>query len=157
MFNKLVKKFKKVFVRKHSSTYQGRRPYHVGWLAPDKSLDDLKLFLHNQWGFGRNIMHVDEPGLVLSWQKVTPDHGSYNIRVYSDGEIRGHYEVIPETGVLERKEDKGEAETKEEFLRFLDGFSVDKKFVTALTPSPSDHDPKPEILQDEPGEVSAPE
>lgn len=130
----------------------GRKPFHVGWMAPGKSLDEVRLYLHSEWGFGRNDSHINDPDLVLNWCRLTSDHKKYSIQIYSDGEIRGYYENIPITGVLEKPSEMGEKEAKEEFIKFLGECSVEKKFISHHTSESKQIEPAPEMIS-----ISVPE
>ncbi len=127
--------------------YPGRQPYHVGWVAPGKSLDDLRLQLHANWGFGGQFMSFEDTEQVLSWRKIEPHGGQYHIRIFKDGEIRGHYEKMPETGVLEHLSEKGQREAKEDFIKFLGDCMVDKKHISTITRDPDVIDPEAEIIE----------
>lgn len=124
---------------------KGRQRYHIGWLAPGKTLDDLKKHLHEAWGFGNHFIAWVDEDQVMSWRKLTDFEDQYHLRVYKDGEIRGHYEYTPEAHPLEHMEEKGEGDTTKEFLKFLGDFAVQKKYTSHLTMDPNAFDPKSEI------------
>jgi hypothetical protein len=98
---------------------KGRQKYHLGWLAPSKTLEDLKMHLHLKWGFGNHFIAWIDQDQVLSWRKLTDFQDQYHLRVYKDGEICGHFEYTPEAHPLEHLEEKGEIDKKEDFLKFL--------------------------------------
>src|SRR5947207_546623 len=62
-----------------------RQKYHIGWLAPGKTLEDLKKHLHSKWGFGNHFVAWMDSGQVLSWRKLTDFEDQYHLRVFEDG------------------------------------------------------------------------
>ena len=124
---------------------KGRQKYHIGWLAPGKTLEELKLHLHTKWGFGNHFIAWIDESQVLSWRKLTDFEDQYHLRIYKDGEICGHFEFTPEAHPLEHMEEKGEMNKKEDFLKFLDGFVVQEKYISHLKIDPEAFDPKSEI------------
>ncbi len=147
MYASLLAKVQKLLQKLGLMKPSGRRPYHVGWLAPEKTLEDLRIYLHGEWGFGKNDKEAGERESVLSWRKLTNNHEEYVLHVYRDGEMRGYYQKLPVTGVLEKPSEMGEREAKEEFLKFLGEFSVEKKYISELKPVSTQVEPPPEIIQ----------
>lgn len=126
----LFPKLQKPFARFHSST---RQQYHLGWLAPGKSLKELERHLHDAWGFGNHFIAWEDSGQVLSWRKLVDFEHQYHIRVFTDGEIRGHYEYTPEGKPLSHFEEVDEEERLEQFKKFLGNFLVSKRHEMHLT------------------------
>lgn len=126
-----------------------RQKYHIGWLAPGKTLEELKLHLHSKWGFGNHFIAWTDNKQVLSWRKLTDFEDQYHLRVFSDGEIRGHFEFTPEAHPIEHLEEKGETDKKEDFLKFLGDFVVQKKYVSHLQMDPNAYNPESEMVLDE--------
>ena len=124
---------------------KGRQRYHIGWLAPGKTLVRLKKHLHDKWGFGNHFIAWVDEEQVLSWRKLTDFEDQYHLRVYEDGEIRGHYELTPEAHPLEHVEEKGEMDKTPDFLKFLGDFVTQKKHISHLQMDPGAFDPKSEI------------
>jgi hypothetical protein len=124
---------------------KGRQKYHIGWLAPHKTLEELKQHLHEKWGFGNHFIAWIDEDQVLSWRKLTDFQDQYHLRVYKDGEICGHLEFTPEAHPVEHMEEKGETDKKEDFLKFLDDYVTQKKFISHLKMDPNAFDPKSEI------------
>ncbi len=124
---------------------KGRQRYHIGWLAPGKTLEDLKKHLHEKWGFGNHFIAWSDQAQVLSWRKLVNFNDQYHLRVFSDGEIRGHFEITPEAHPLDHFEEKGEIEKKEDFLKFLGGFATQEKHISHLKIDPDAYNPDSEI------------
>ncbi len=124
---------------------KGRQKYHLGWLAPNKTLEDLKNHLHEKWGFGNHFIAWIDEDQVLSWRKLTDFQDQYHLRVYKDGEVCGHFEYTPEAHPLEHIEEKGEVDRTPDFLKFLGDMIIEEKYISNLTMDPNAFDPKSEI------------
>ena len=127
---------------------KGRQKYHVGWLAPGRTLKGLKKHLHEKWGFGNHFIAWIDEDQVLSWRKLTDFADQYHLRVYKDGEICGHFEYTPEAHPLQHLEEKGEMNKKEDFLKFLGEFVTQEKHISHLKMDPNAFDPKSEVTLD---------
>ena len=140
----------KTLLRWHLIWHQkGRQRYHVGWLASGKTLEELKKHLHEKWNFGNHFIAWVDDGQVLSWRKLANFNDQYHLRVFSDGEIRGHFEFTPEAHPIEHLEEKGEREAKEDFLKFLDDFATEEKYISNLKMDPDAYSPESEVLMEE--------
>ncbi|MEI8174975.1 MAG: hypothetical protein WCG28_03435 [bacterium] len=124
---------------------EGRQRYHIGWLSPGKTLEGLKKHLHEKWGFGNHFIAWGDQSQVLSWRKLLNFNKQYHLRVFSDGEIRGHFEFTPEAHPIEHFEEKGEEERKEDFLNFLGDFITQKRYISHLGTDPDAYNPDSEI------------
>jgi len=79
--------------------HSGRQPYVLGRLNPRYQAEDLRRHLAEQ-GFEPAILAWKDSGEVLSMRKVDKHIFQWHVRLFSDGEIRGHYEYSPEGGAL---------------------------------------------------------
>ena len=136
------------FLLKYHIVYHSnkRQRYHIGWLAPGKTLEGLKLYLHSKWGFGNHFIAWTDKKQVLSWRKLTDFQDQYHLRVFSDGEIRGHFELTPEAHPIEHLTEKGEVDKKEDFLKFLGDFVVERKYISHLKVDPNAYNPESEVV-----------
>ena len=125
-----------------------RQRYHIGWLAPHKTLEELKKHLYTKWNFGNHFVAWTDNGQVLSWRKLTDFKDQYHLRVFEDGEIRGHYEFTPEAHPIDHFSEKGEQAKKKDFLKFLGDFATQKKYVSHLVMDPDAWNPNSEITVD---------
>jgi hypothetical protein len=138
--------FQKAFLKFHIIFHEkGRQRYHIGWLATGKTLEGLKKHLHDKWGFGNHFIAWGDDGQVLSWRKLADFKDQYHLRVYKDGEIRGHFELTPESHPIEHFDEKGESFHKMEFLKFLGDFVTEKKHISYLKVDPNAYNPDSEI------------
>lgn len=121
-----------------------RQKFHLGWIHPSKSLADLKNHLSNKWQFGNHFVAWEDSSQVLSWRKLVSFDKQYHIRVYDDGEIRGHFEYTPESAPLKHFFEEDETAGREGFMKFLDGYMVDKKYQRHIEREPALLDPDSE-------------
>lgn len=125
--------FQRILLKWHIIWHNnGRQRYHIGWLAPGKTLEGLKKHLHLQWGFGNHFIAWTDSGQVLSWRKLADFNDQYHLRVFSDGEMRGHYEFTPEGHPFGHLDEKSESFRKKDFLKFLGNFVVKQKHISHL-------------------------
>ena len=113
---------------------KGRQPYRIGWLAPGKTLEELEKHLHTEWGFGNHFVAWKDNGQVLSWRKLESFDNQYHLRVFKDGEIRGHHEYTPESKPVAHFAEMNEEPKFEDFKKFLGDFVVQKKYISHLVP-----------------------
>lgn len=113
-----------------------RQKYHLGWLSRGKDLDGLKKHLSENWNFGNHFIAWVDKGQVLSWRKLPDFNFQYHLRVFEDGEIRGHYEFTPEAHPLAHLREKLHEERKEEFYKFLGDFITEERVITKLSLDP---------------------
>lgn len=74
-----------------------KQPYLLGRLKEGITPEAAKLHLLKQGFFSNRIAYFD-PGQTHSMRRLDetlPDR-QYHLRIFSDGEIRGHYEYTPE-------------------------------------------------------------
>jgi hypothetical protein len=96
----------------------GRQNYLLGRLHPERTLDELQERLRG-WDFEHVVMAWTDDGQVLSWRKRVSFTHQYHIRVFEDGEIRGHYEYAPEAAPLWHLLEVGQVPREEDFRAFL--------------------------------------
>lgn len=110
-----------------------RQPYHLGWLKKNQNHQALKKFLKDN-DFNYIYISWVDPDEVINMRKVVNTTKQYHVRLFSDGEIRGHYEFTPESHPIKHLLEKGMTE----------GFDYLKPLLkTMIDPSPADHAPKP--------------
>lgn len=126
-----------------------RQKFHIGWLAPHHTLAGLKKHLLSQWGFGNHFVAWEDPSQVLSWRKLASFKEQYHIRVYSNGEIRGHFEYTPEAAPFKHLLEKGERAKTKDFLKFLGHFVTTKKHVSVVLPDTTVPNVDSEIIFDD--------
>ena len=75
--------------------HSGRQPFVVGKLNSKYGVEDLRRLLTSA-GFEQAILAWRDSDEVLSMRKVDERVFQWHIRLYTDGEVRGHYEYSSE-------------------------------------------------------------
>ena len=76
-------------------SHAGRQRFLIGKIAPHQSIRQIVDFLLT-CGYGNHFIAWKDEGEVVSLRKVVDFAYQYHIRIFQDGEIRGHYEYTPE-------------------------------------------------------------
>jgi hypothetical protein len=72
-----------------------RQNFLIGRIAPGISVNEIVNFLISQ-GYGNHFIAWEDTGQVVSLRRVVGFERQYHVRIFEDGEIRGHYEYTPE-------------------------------------------------------------
>ena len=72
-----------------------RQNYVIGHLVPGVTIAAIVEFLVER-GYGNHFIAWKDQGEVVSLRRVVGFEYQYHIRIFEDGEIRGHYEYTPE-------------------------------------------------------------
>lgn len=75
--------------------HSGRQEYLLGRLAPGVSERDLVLHLLEA-GYANHFFAWKDSGEMVSLRRLESFQFQYHIRIFEDGEVRGHYEYTPE-------------------------------------------------------------
>lgn len=114
--------------------HKERQKFHIGWIAPHYTLADLKKHLSSEWGFGNHFVAWEDSSQVLSWRKLNSFNQQYHLRVFSDGELRGHFEYTPEAAPISHLMKTGQAAKTKDFLKFLGKYATTKKYISHIVP-----------------------
>lgn len=106
-----------------------RQRFHIGWISPGKTLADMKAHLSHKYQFGNHFVAWEDSDQVLSWRKLDGFEYQYHLRVYKDGELRGHYEKTPEAAPIAHFFEQEEEPRTEDFLMFLGPFVSKYRFL----------------------------
>lgn len=98
--------------------HEGRQNYLFGHLRPDRKLEDFLKHIAGH-GFGNHFIAWTDDGEVASLRLLDGFKWQYHLRVFSDGEVRGHYEHTPEAHPIRHLKEVGMKPDFETFLRFL--------------------------------------
>lgn len=125
----------KILLKLHIIWHEnGRQRYHIGWLRKGATLEELKKHLSEKWHFGNHFVAWKDDDQVLSWRRLENFEKQWHLRVYADGEIRGHYEDTPEASPLRHMREIDETDRTEEFRTFLGPYCVRRRSPIRLTP-----------------------
>ncbi len=87
---------------KHNS----RQPYLIGRLKSNLNEKDLRQKLATA-GFTNDYLAWIDPDEILNMRKIVNTIYQYHVRLFWDGEIRGHYEYTAESHPFKHLYDKG--------------------------------------------------
>lgn len=107
--------------------HEGRSErFPVGSIAPHSSIDKVVEYLIAQ-GYAYHKVAWEDEGEIVGLRKVVNFEFQYHIRIYVDGEVRGHYEFTPESYPLLHLYEVGQEERREEFLELLKEHIIEYK------------------------------
>ncbi len=113
-----------------------RQRFPIGWLRSGATLQELEDHLSKNWGFGNHFVAWKDTDQVLSWRRLENFEEQWHLRVYADGELRGHYERTPEANPIEHFREVGELDRLDDFKKFLGEYCADQPSPMTLTPDP---------------------
>jgi hypothetical protein len=96
----------------------GRQHYLLGHLAQQETIESLVAFLVER-GFGNHFVALRDEGEVVGLRHVPNFKYQYHIRIFEDGEVRGHYEYTTECHPFRHDRGEGFEDRTEEFLELL--------------------------------------
>ena len=102
------------------STHEGRQNFALGHIATGVSLKELVDHLVLQ-GFANHFVAWKDDGEVISLRRVENFTHQYHIRIFSDGEVRGHYEFTPECYPFLHLKAVGQEHHPEVFTKLFEG------------------------------------
>ncbi len=103
--------------------HEERQSFLLGKLAPGRSLMKLISFLINQ-GYGNHFIAWKDEGQLVSLRLVKNFTYQYHLRIFEDGEIRGHYEYTPECHPFLHLQEKSFEDRHKEFSDLLRGWII---------------------------------
>ena len=83
-------------------------------------------------GYTNHFVAWKDPGQVLSFRKLVGLKYQYHLRLFTDGEIRGHYEVTPESHPIAHFLEHGLEDRSQEFIDVLKDWLVPTKDFAVL-------------------------
>jgi len=97
---------------------RGRQPYLLGKIAPGVSIEEFVTLLIKK-GFAYHRVAWEDEGEVVSLRYVENFVHQYHLRVFEDGEVRGHHEYTPECYPLLHLFDVGFEDRREPFMKMF--------------------------------------
>lgn len=97
-----------------------RQPYRIGQIQKGVGLEEIQQHLARNGFFLERVAYPD-PGQTLSMRRLSDEHPDrqYHLRVFSDGEVRGHYEYTPEDHPIQHLNEALFEKREEDFKGFL--------------------------------------
>lgn len=100
----------------------GRQNFVLGKLKENTDMSSFTFYLINNYGFEiQNFAWIDSDQ-VVSLRKPHMDIFQYHLRVYQDGEVRGHYEFAPEARALDHFLEIGFHDRSDDFMEWIREF-----------------------------------
>ena len=81
------------------------------------------------WGFEDMVFAWVDNGQITSLRKMDGLYFQYHVRIFNDGEVRGHYEYTPEAAPLKHLRRVGREARIRELQAFLGDHTVDTRGV----------------------------
>jgi hypothetical protein len=75
--------------------HKGRQNYLLGHIAPGQTVQEFVDYLVSK-GFANHFVAWKDDGEVVSLRRVENFTHQYHLRIFADGEVRGHFEFTPE-------------------------------------------------------------
>ena len=97
---------------------QGRQPYVLSKLAAGITIQEFVSHMLAK-GFGNHFIAWEDKGQIVSLRYVADFEYQYHLRVFEDGEVRGHYEHTPECHPVFHMKRINFEPRREQFLKFL--------------------------------------
>lgn len=107
--------------------HNGRQPYHLGYLAPGKTAEDLRDYLIKEKKFETHFPCWIDDGETVDLRLRQNFDWQYHLRIFSDGEIRGHHEYTPESRPIAHLQDKDSTACEKEFMAMLGDWIVQEQ------------------------------
>lgn len=100
-------------------SHSGRQNFLIGKVAPGQTLEDVVDFLVSR-SYGNHFVAWKDDGELVSLRKVVDFRRQYHIRIFDDGEIRGHFEYTPECYPILHFKAVDQRDCREEFISLLE-------------------------------------
>ena len=100
-----------------------RQKYSLGYLNSDFNKDNLTQLLLEK-GFEFDVIAYKDPGQILGMRKLDTPLYQYHLRLFADGEIRGHFEYTPEAKPIKHSLEKGIEPRSDDFKNFLGKYLI---------------------------------
>lgn len=103
--------------------HEGRQQFLLGTIAPSVTAREVIEFLVNE-GYGKHFVAWRDEDELISLRRSDDFKRQYHIRIFIDGEVRGHYEYTPECRPWKHLRAIAQEPKREEFLALLGPFIV---------------------------------
>ncbi len=112
-----------IALRARVVSHGGRQEYLIGTLVPDISLEDFVAFLISH-GYGNHFIAWKDDDELISMRYSEDFKTQYHLRIFSDGEVRGHFEFTPEYRPYRHLKKIGQEDRREYFIGLLKDWIV---------------------------------
>ena len=106
--------------------HSGRQEFLLGYIAPEL---DVRAFVAHcvERGYGNHLIAWREEGELVSLRRVCGFQYQYHLRIYEDGDVRGHYELTPECHPIRHIKGIGIEDRRHEFYEDIGDWLVGKR------------------------------
>ncbi|VVB79028.1 Uncharacterised protein [uncultured archaeon] len=112
--------FRDLLIKARILTHNHRQEFHIGWLKKNISKEDFRSFLKKK-GYEESFYSWIDKDEILGMRKIDSKIYQYHIRLFKDGEVRGHYEYAPDRYPLRHYFSSRFEERRKYFLELLKG------------------------------------
>lgn len=98
--------------------HEGRQNYLLGRIAPGQTVQEFVEYLISK-GYANHFVAWKDDGEVVSLRFVRDFKYQYHVRVFQDGEVRGHYEYTPECHLVWHMQEVDMEQRRDEFLKLM--------------------------------------
>ena len=99
---------------------KGRQKFLLGTIHPNYTVEKIIEHLVEN-GYGHNAIAWPDRGEVASLRLTDGFRYQYHVRIFEDGEVRGHYEYTPEAHPLKHYRETDMEKRTAYFLTLLEG------------------------------------
>ncbi|HEY9584525.1 MAG TPA: UDP-N-acetylmuramate dehydrogenase [Candidatus Paceibacterota bacterium] len=120
---RFIYRFMKIVTAVVQSTgwHNFRQPYLIGHLRAGRTAESLLQHLYSR-GYSKAYMAWKDPGEIFSVRKIVREKFQYHVRLFRDGELKGHYEYTAEAKPLDHLNEKIFLNTNDYFENLLHEF-----------------------------------
>lgn len=97
---------------------KGRQRYLLGTIAPGQSVREFISHCVER-GYGNHFVAWRDEGEIVSLRYVENFTHQYHLRIFQDGEVRGHYEYTPESYPIRHIRAVGQQDRRHVFYEHL--------------------------------------
>jgi hypothetical protein len=97
--------------------HAGRQNYVIGKIAAGRSVEDFVRYISTK-GFGNHFIAWEDEDEIIGLRRPEGFKHQYHLRIFKDGEVRGHYELTPEAHPIKHLKCKGQEPRSEDFFEF---------------------------------------
>lgn len=113
-----------------------RQNYLIGVVVPGRKIEDFLKYLESR-GYGNAFIAWKDTDEIVSVRKLVDFEHQYHLRIFSDGEVRGHYEYTPEGHPRWHMKEVGQEPYCQEYLNELEGWVVPASSVSSFLNVPA--------------------
>ncbi len=99
-------------------SHAGRQNFLIGKIASGHTFKEVIDFLISR-GYGNHFIAWKDDGEIVSLRRLVGFAYQYHIRIFEDGEIRGHYEYTPECYPILHFRAVDQKDCRDEFLKLF--------------------------------------